>query len=491
MFEFISPESAGVSSGSVKDYLDYLNRRGLAMHGVLMMKGDKLFTECHWAPFDKDFCHRMYSQTKSYVAIAIGLLRDEGKLKLTDKIADHFPEKIHSQLHEYLKEQTIEDMLLMCTAGGSPHWFDTTAPDRTELYFGEHEHSHPSSTVWLYDSPGSQVLCNLVEKLSGKTMLEYLREKLFNKMGTFKNAQLLKTRNGDSWGDSALICTQRDMASFARLLLNDGCWHGKQLISADYVKTATSPLVCNDETGFYDCHHSHGYGYQIWHTEMDGFGFLGMGGQLTIAIPSLDIIFVCTSDNQGYASAYNLIVDGLFDYVLAKAGAPLPEDPQAKAALDDFCSRQELIAYKGRLASDFYKEINGVTFLAEENTTGITKLRFSLDENKGTLYYTNAQGDKELPFGIGKNEFSLFPELGYSNEFGGMRTTDGFKYKCAASAGWTERKKLCLKVQIIDRYFGNFFATFAFKDDCCVVRMRKTAEDFLQTYQGEFVAKRA
>ena len=258
MFNKITPESAGVSSACIKEYLDYLNRRGIAMHGVLFMKGEDIFAECYWTPFDKDFCHRMYSQTKSYVAIAIGLLQDEGKLKITDKIMDYFPEKIHTDLHEYLKEQTIEDMLLMCTAGETPYWFNVPDEDRTELYLNKHSNARPSRTVWQYDSAGSQVMCNLVEKLSGKTMLEYMKEKLFDEMGTFKTAQLLKVRNGDSWGDSALVCTQRDMASFARLLLNGGSWHGKRLVSEDYVKRATSPLVSCSESGFYDCFHAHG-----------------------------------------------------------------------------------------------------------------------------------------------------------------------------------------------------------------------------------------
>ena len=46
-------------------------------------------------------------------------------------------------------------------------------------------------------------------------------------MGTFKNAEILKTPNGDSWGDSAMICTARDMASFAKLIRDGGRWNGK------------------------------------------------------------------------------------------------------------------------------------------------------------------------------------------------------------------------------------------------------------------------
>ncbi len=490
MFEYITPEEAGVSSAAITDYIDYLNRRGLVMHGILMMKGDKIFTECHWAPFHKDFCHRMYSETKSYVAIAIGLLIDEGKLSLSDRVSDYFPEKISESLAGYVKEQTVEEMLTMTTAGHVPSWFSAPRDDidRTVHYFREHSNHRPAGTVWEYDSAGSQVLSNLVERLSGKNILVYLKEKLFNKMGTFENAQILKTRNEDSWGDSSLICTQRDMASCARLLLNGGKWKGEQLISEDYVKKATSPLVDNNFFGFEGAFYGKGYGYQIWRTEMDGFAFNGMGCQLTIAVPSIDCIFVCTADCQGMDGASNLIVNGLFDYVFRKVkGSPLPEDEDAEAALINLCSEQLLFAQKSRVETDFAKEIDGKVFHCTPSGSGIKQFSLHFEEEYGVLRYTNRQGDKELRFGIGYNEFGLFPHLGYSNDHGGLPTTDGFMYKCAASAGWTEEKKLRLKVQIIDRYFGNFSMVFAFKGKECAVFMIKSAEDFLKEYQGSFV----
>ena len=87
-----------------------------------MMKGDKVFAEYYWAPFHKDFLHRMYSETKSYVSVAIGLLEEEGKLTLDDKIADWFPEKIETEQPEFIKELTIRDMLTMRTAGNPAFW---------------------------------------------------------------------------------------------------------------------------------------------------------------------------------------------------------------------------------------------------------------------------------------------------------------------------------------------------------------------------------
>ena len=94
MFERITPEEAGISSRKITEFINKLNYRGASTHGLLFMKGDKIFTEAYWAPFNKDFHHRMYSETKSFVSVAIGLLEEEGKLSLDDTIASHFPEKI-------------------------------------------------------------------------------------------------------------------------------------------------------------------------------------------------------------------------------------------------------------------------------------------------------------------------------------------------------------------------------------------------------------
>ena len=63
MFERITPEEAGISSDRIAEYIARLERRGATTHSVLMMKGDKIFAEYYWAPFHKDFLHRMYSET--------------------------------------------------------------------------------------------------------------------------------------------------------------------------------------------------------------------------------------------------------------------------------------------------------------------------------------------------------------------------------------------------------------------------------------------
>ncbi|MBQ2719752.1 MAG: serine hydrolase [Clostridia bacterium] len=488
MFEFITPEEAGVSSRRVLEFYDYLERRGLTMHSVLLAKGDALFAEGYWAPFDRDTCHRMYSETKSYVSIAIGLLIGEGKLSLDDRVADYFPDRIHRPLPPRLAEQTVREMLLMKTSCQSPQWFFETEPDRTALYFDKGAATRPSGTYWQYDSPGSQVLCSLVERLSGMSLFDYLNDKIFRHLGTFKTAEILKTPNGDSWGDSALVCTPRDMLSFARLLLNGGQWEGRQLVNEDYVREATSPLVDNDVVG-YPAYDNHGYGYQIWRYEQ-GFGFNGMGTQFTICVPECDMIFVCTADNQGNAAAGELIADAFFDYIVRPAvDHPLPADGEGVAALRTYLAGLTLRATHGATSSPFMKELDGRTYLAENNGTGITEFSFSFGEDgTGVLRYTNAQGKKELPFGLGKNVFTQFPQYGYSDGVGRVPTDNGFTYRAAVSAAFAEERVLRLRVQIIDRYFGNATMYFAFRGKEVAVRMIRTAEAFLGEYTGTFVA---
>ncbi|MBO5305544.1 MAG: serine hydrolase [Clostridia bacterium] len=488
MFEKITPEQAGISSERVADYISVLERRGLATHSLLMMKGDKIFAEYYWAPFNKDFCHRMYSQTKSYVAIAIGLLEEDGLIDLDKPMVSYFPEKADGELHPFRAQQTVREMLTMQTPASCPNWFESSDPDRTHLYINNVSSMslRPRNTTWAYDSAGSQVMASLVEKLSGKSLFDFLYERIFKELGTFNTATILKTRNGDAWGDSALVCTSRDMASFARFVMNYGKWNGKQLLNEAYLRKATSALVSNDETAWPNCFR-HGYGYQIWRTEQDGFAFVGMGDQLTIMHPATDTVFVITSDNQGFAPARETIVNTFFDYIITPMkNEPLAPNAEAEKRLANETSDLKLKHEKGLAYHENAEKYNGkVVTCATKNNMGISKFSLHFEGDRGELRYTNEQGDKVLPFGICHNVFCKFPELGYSNEFGGIHdVTSPFKYDAAVSASWRGDGKLMINCQIIDRYFGNFSAVVAFNDDYVVLSMSKTAEDFLGKYQG-------
>ena len=491
MFQKISPEKAGVRSQNVLDFIAALERRGVVMHSVLLMKGEDLFAEYYWKPFHKDLCHRMYSQTKSFVGVAIGLLEEDGLLKLDDPVHTYFPDKIDRELPPYLKELTIRQMLMMQTSGAAPSWFFHPDPDRTHLYFSENSGDHPAGTQWKYDSPGSQVLCALVERLAGRSLFDFLNERIFRALGTFQTATILKTKTEDSFGDSALLCTTRDIASFGRFVMNYGMWHGKRLMNEAYLRTATSRLADKDRTGFAGAC-TDGYGYQIWSTPYGGFAFNGMGAQLTICIPEKDLIFSCTGDNQGFPAAKDLICSAFYELIVEHMSpASLPEDAETYRRCLQLEEKLTLSCLKGETTSPFAENVNGKTYLCGENPMGIREFSLEfLPDGTGVWHYLNEQGEKSLPFGLGKNVFCKFPQKGYSSLHAGLPDENNL-YDCACSAVWGQKNMLKLKVQIIDQYLGNLFVTFSFRDDLVTVTMEKTAEAFLNEYKGNLVAHQA
>lgn len=475
--KYIKPEEAGISSDNIREYLDRLEKGDLSTHNIILMRGNDILFEKYWKPFHKNFLHRMYSVTKSFVGIAIGFLEQDGVLSLDDKIVDYFPEENKNQSDENMKKQTIRDMLQMRTSRQGYFWFGDRPKDRVDLYFNNDKitNSREPGGEFIYDSDGSFVMGALVEKLTGKKLLEYLREKCLDKIGFSKEAYMLSCPGGWSWGDSALMCKPTDLLKFARFLLNYGKWDGEQLLNEEYIRTATSKLVDN---------YYMGYGYQIWKAADDSFTFFGMGSQYAVAVPGKDIIMEYNGDDQG-RDVRSVIFDNFFELIVHPAkDAPLPENPAAEKALEERTSDLKLAYAKGEKETPVAEKINGVTYKLSENPMGITKMRIVLDGANSRLEYTNAQGEKTLYFGICENAFGDFPQEGYSNEVGSVRTK-GFYYKCAASAAWQAPNVLFLKVQVIDIYFGRLDIVLTFEGDEIKVKMQKAAEDFLDEYKGE------
>ena len=85
---FCKPEEAGVSSARIIKFIERLKERKTNLHSFMMVRKGEILTEAYYKPFDKDFMHRLYSSSKTYVSIAVGMLIDEGKLRLEDKIMD-------------------------------------------------------------------------------------------------------------------------------------------------------------------------------------------------------------------------------------------------------------------------------------------------------------------------------------------------------------------------------------------------------------------
>jgi CubicO group peptidase (beta-lactamase class C family) len=436
------------------------------------MRKGQIAAEGYWAPFTEDSMHRMYSISKSFVSMAIGLMIDEGKIHLDDQVVKFFEDKVPQDIHPYLVQATIRDLLMMST----PHSTNSYSREDSDwaATFFHKQPSHPPGTVFSYDTAATVVLNTIVERISGVPFLEYMRPKLLDPIGFTKDAWCVKTPEGTSWGGSGVICKLRDMAKLAYVCLNKGRWNGSQLISEEYITAATSKQIDNSILG------SFGYGYQIWRHKDNGFNFWGMGSQYGFCFPEKDLLFACISDTQGSEPD----IPGIFrDEVYCKvADSPLPDDEQACIELKEKIKSLQVLPQRGDSTSPFVEKVNARWFSLEENPMQISRMRLIFEGEEGTWEYENATGHRTLRFGIGKTIQGLFPETHYFGERIG--TPLGRGYQCLSSAAWVEEHKLNMLVNITDFYLGSLKASFSFKDNQISIFMTKAAEWFLDEYSG-------
>lgn len=470
-----SPESLGIPSSAILRFIERIDRQQTCMHGFLLLRKGQIAAEGYWSPYSQTRLHRMYSVTKSFVSIAIGLMVDEGKIQLHDRVVSFFNDKTPPDLHPYLAQATIRDLLMMA----SPHASTTyTRNDRDwAATFFHKEPSHPPGTIFSYDTSATVILNTIVERVSGLPFLEYMRERVLDPIGFSKDAWCVQTPEGTSWGGSGVQCTLRDMAKLAYVCMNGGRWGDRQLLSEQYAREATSKQIDNSING------RQGYGYQIWMLGDNGFAFRGMGSQLAFCYPDQELIFACISDTQGAGTTGVGIEDSFHEEIFAKiADSPLPDDAETMTKLNSKINSLEILPQRGELTSSWQQNINGKWYQLNENKMGITKMRFILDGDTGRWEYENASGSHQLVFGIGKKVQSTFPETSY---FGTqIGTPAGRGYDCLSSAAWVEDHKLNLLVYITDIYLGTMKATFSFKENQISIYMTKVAEWFLDEYAG-------
>jgi len=453
------------------------------MHSLLIARGDDILLNAYWKPFTRETLHRQNSVTKSFVALAIGLLIDEGRVALSDRLVDFFPECLNSELDPERATLTVEDALKMRTsyvATGGGHWVRDREYDRIKRFF-ETPAVKPNDSMFYYDSTGSYVLGCIVERLTGEPFMEYLKKKLLCKLGFSDRAACVKGGEGYSWSDSGLLCTAEDLYKVGKFIKNGGVHNGEQLLSADFLKRATSPLSSTSDIGA-DTYGAHGYGYQIWCESFGGFGFHGMGAQFMFCCPEKDVYVVCNADTQDSNDGRIILCDMVRDFIEELGeDVPLEEDTAAYESLCSTVKGLSLASMPAGVESEFAASVNGARFLLEENPMGIEWL--SLDFDHSVLKYKNAQGEKALLFDIGRNAFSEFPENGYFDMEVGV---DGHcNYPIATSAAWLEERLFAIKVQFIGKHLGGLYIRLGFTSDGRVAAsFKKTTNCFLDTYNG-------
>lgn len=477
---FCTPEKAGISSRAIQKFIKRVEEWKVNLHSFMFVRNGEILTEGYYGPFNAETPHRLYSTSKTYVSLAVGKLIGEGKISLTDRLVDLFPEYIEREQHKWMQECTVEDALKMSVPMLTDTYYDRQYKEWAWTFFNRQEALKPAGSVYFYNTSATFILNVLVEKITGMTFLEYLRPE-FEKIGVSKDIWCVKSPDGFSWGGSGVVSTLRDFAKVGELLMHKGEYKGEQLLPRDYMERATSNQISNLYENNYSIRSTAGYGYQVWMTD-SGFSMYGMGSQFVFCFPDKDFMFVCQGDTQCNSDRC-----GDFLYMWVKdiyeeiSDTPLQEDKESYTALQNKLSSLQL-ATMGEKHSDFEKEIDGVKYELRTNGMSWKWFRFDFAGDEGTLTFENPSGVKKIQFALGGYKAGTFPETSYYDKQ--VDVPSNRELDCMASAGWTEAKKLLLRVYITDSSLGNCFMTFGFKGDEVGITVFKRAEFFMDGYGG-------
>ena len=103
-FEDVYPESVGVESESILNFINSIEEKINELHSLIILKDGKKIASGWWAPYSSEFPHILHSLSKSFTSTAIGLAIEEGKLNLNDRVIYFFPEYETENIDPKFKE---------------------------------------------------------------------------------------------------------------------------------------------------------------------------------------------------------------------------------------------------------------------------------------------------------------------------------------------------------------------------------------------------
>ena len=288
------------------------------IHSVMIVKDGSVIYS-YWQSEGVDSVpHVLHSVSKTFTATAVGLAIADGKIALTDKVIDYFPDKLPAEVSENLKSMTVRDLLTMsCGHDVEPSF--RGAPDQDWVTaFLAHPVVHEPGTFYLYNSLGTYMLSAIVQQVTGEKVVDYLTPRLFEPLHIDK-PRWEESPQGINCGGWGLYLKTEDLAKMGQLLLQKGEWNGQQLIPAEWVAEMSKKQVesINPGTRIEQAAERgmtketsdwmQGYGYQMWRCRPGCFRADGARGQYIIVVPDKNAVIAITSNVEDLQGELNLV----------------------------------------------------------------------------------------------------------------------------------------------------------------------------------------
>ncbi|MFG6357653.1 MAG: beta-lactamase family protein [Acetatifactor sp.] len=513
---------SSISPLVLTDLLDHLRQTHIPMHSLHIVLSGHTELEAYYAPCQKGQLHRMFSVSKNLTALAVLKLCETGFLALDDPICRYFPEYVNRDTHPWIMMTTVRNMLMMRSCHASTTYKFDMSQDWVESFFTVRP-THKPGTVFHYDTSSTHTLCALAEKLSGRPMLDYLKDVMLREMGWSEESYMLTDPFGHSMGGSGLMATSEDLVLLGRFLMQEGSWNGKELLRKDLLAQALAWQSATAVTGPIPAE-CQGYGYSFWRGEHDALVCYGMGGQLILCYPTLELLVVTTADTQGMQGANQMLYDAVHRFLLPRlqdgtGKSGVSEDDRQKLqeriarlrmepishTFSQSCSpslRNSILSLRNgnssrggslSLHSDSPLAQGGTepadrlsregSFL-DSRTDGprirgtvyriqgdspFTELCLELASGSGTLCYTLGDVSCRLPFGLDEVIPCRFPVY------------DMF---CASSGMWLDEHTFYIRTHLLDTSVGSIHFQLYFGEDDVTVFMKKQEENLFAEYSG-------
>ncbi len=396
-----------------------------ALHSAVVVRNGEIIGEFYREPYGKEIWHVTFSACKTVTSLAIGVLWDEGVVKLTDKIVDLIDfEKLGIKVKKYQSTLTVEDLLTM-NAGVS---FAEAHAVANRDWLNAFMTAKGKKKGFSYNSLCSYMLSVIVKEKTGKGLSEFLDEKIFGHLGITRYFWEVDDR-GYEKGGWGLYMTCEDLAKLGQLVLWGGEWKGKRLVSQEYLSEMIKRRMSTPKAiGEYD------YCYHVWRHERENIVlFNGLMGQNVFVLPEQNLVVAI---NTGSGDIYQMtpvykIVERIFIQD-DQSDVSVEEKPREKIDFEYVKSRvgENAFSLKMNKKSGFLP-LN-LSIFQNIYTKGITGFRFEWGD-KANLVLMGDNVRIPISDGVEKLVFQKGVE----------------RYECRVVSEW-ENRVLTIKVHFVE-----------------------------------------
>ncbi len=302
----------GIDQAAIEKFVQKLidmpmtNVSSLQIHSLLIARHGKLVLEEYFHGHSRDTPHDTRSASKSWTNLLIGAAMQAGvPIRLDTPVYQTMLRRVPPNLDPRKKAMTLEHLISMtagfdCNDSGDRPGDEDVMQDQT----GEPDWYRYSLNVpmaWnngdkiVYCSMKPNLAAGMLEKIAGEPLPE-LFYRLIAKPMRMGNYHLFLQPTGEAYGGGGHRFTTRDFLKLPQLMVNDGRWEGRQIISQDWVRRSTAALRRLTPTQT--------YGY-LWNSveypykgrKVHAYFAAGNGGQIYLGVPELDLVIGFTGGN--------------------------------------------------------------------------------------------------------------------------------------------------------------------------------------------------